>query len=447
MSLKQKGAIALIILLALILSFYYQSQQWLSGDQWQMLNKGFLAALTGEYLPYGNEASTMGNVPGSLSSIVIGLPLALWFNPYAPVILLELTRIAGIFLFIDALSKLFSPRTVVVGTLCYALNPWFLYDSLLYNPAYLSFGAAFVLNMLVRLRRQGQERQSYGATFVYSMLLTLGVGWCLQLHFSWPVLVALTGLMWLMRAIRFSFVGAAAGLVLIGLSLIPYIQETLVNDYITSNPTTYAKERYLGYGLVHVYPLFKALLYWLRFGSLLVTNKAMVPELAVSAPFYQEALYYGWLVFTQVIGALTVVVAAIINYKILRRQVAARQPNMRFVRALTISSVGALLIAAGAATLTLNYWQIIILFCFALMPIIAYLEYRPLSNGLCYALAIFMLLSNVVSATSSEKFSYRADYGAAFYQYCLRDYSAAQCGLTQSQAQALQALDLTKPED
>ena len=177
MTRREKLALLLILGLSVVLSFYYQSQQWLSGDQWQMLNKGFVAALSGEYLPYGNEASTMGNVPGSLSSIVIGLPLAVWFHPYAPVMVLELTRLAGVLLFIDALRQLFSPRTVVMGTLLYALNPWFLYDSLLYNPAYLSFGAAVVLNMLVRLRREGQHKLPYASAGACSSIFLGRCSW------------------------------------------------------------------------------------------------------------------------------------------------------------------------------------------------------------------------------------------------------------------------------
>ncbi len=443
---RTKAWLWLIALVSAVLSFYYQGNQWVSGDQFQMLNKGFHAALTGEYLPYGNEASTMGNVPGSLSSILIGLPLSLWFNPYAPVIALELIRLLGYALFVNAIVRLFDARTVLFGALIYALNPWFLYDSLLYNPSYLSFGAALVLNMLVRLRKAPGMEQSFWQSFACSMFLTLGVGWCLQLHFSWPVLVALTGLMWLLRAIRFNFAGAAAGLALLGLSLVPYFQEIQVNDYITSNPTEYAKERYFGYGLVHVYPLFKALLYWLRFGSLLVTNKAL-PELGAAAPLYQEALSYLWLFFTQLVGVISVLFAALVNYRLIFRSRHSQDSSLRFCRALTISALGALLLAAAAATLTLNYWQIIVLFCFALLPLLSAFNRHPLPERLVAVLAVFMLTSNIISATSSEKFSYRADYAAAVSQYCLSKYDAKSCALTPQQAQELQGLDLTPPRD
>lgn len=422
--------IVLLLLLYAALSLLFQLHQHVSGDQMQMLHKGLLAAITGEYLPYGNEASTVGNVPGSLSSVLIGLPLSLYMHPLSPVVLLIVLRLIGVLLFADALHQLFSARTVVTGVMLYALNPWFLYDNVLYNPAYLSFGAALALSMLVRLRKAGQAKLPFSQCFVYSMLLTLATGWCLQLHFSWPVLVALSGLLWLTRSIQFSFTGLFCGLLLLAASLIPYLQEALVNHYITSNPEEYARDRYFGYGLVHVYPLFKAVLYWLRFGSLLVTKKAMLAGLPDGAALWQEGLYYLWLVLTQAAGVLTVVLSAVCNYVLLRRGQGSADPAVRFVRSLTLCSLGAMLLAAAAATLVLNYWQIIIMFCFALLPVLLFAEkYRP-SLRFLWGLGVFMVLMNTVSALSSDKFSYRESYVQAVHAFCLKSYSAAQCGLS-----------------
>lgn len=430
--------IILIMVISTALSFYYQSNQWVSGDQGQMLDKGFKAAIEGIYLPYGNEASTMGNVPGSLSSFVIGWPLSLWFDPYAPVVFLQLIRLAGFLFFVNALTLIFHPRTVLLGAALYALNPWFLYDSLVYNPSYLSFGAAVALNMLVRLRRRDDLRgaaQSRTGIFFCSLLLTLGVGWCMQLHFSWPVLVALTGIMWLLRRIRFSFAGAGVALILLGITLIPYYQEIMVNEAITQNPTEYAQERYFGYGLVHVYPLFKAVMYWLRFGSLLITKKSLLPDLPADAAFWQDVLYYLYLILLQGFGIVTVVVSALINFKIVFRSRGTQRSEVVFVRSLTISAVLALLLAAAAATIILNYWQIIILFCFALMPALAFVNNWVVPRRFIVIISAVMIVMNCVSAWSSTKFSHEADYSGAFYQSCLHKYDAGQCHLTEEKAE------------
>ena len=65
----------------LLLAFLYASNQALNGDQLQTLYRGYLAAHQGSWLNYGNAASVVGNVPGSLSTLVVGVPLVLCNPP------------------------------------------------------------------------------------------------------------------------------------------------------------------------------------------------------------------------------------------------------------------------------------------------------------------------------------------------------------------------------
>ena len=242
---------------------------------------------------------------------------------------------------------------MVFGALLYVLNPWFLYDSLLYNPSYLSFGAALFLNMLIRLRRDVEV--SALMRFSFSVVLVLAAGWCMQFHYSWPVLVALSGVLWLRKAIKVSYLGVIVGVALIALTLIPYFMEIMVNERIVSNPEEYAKDRYFGYGLVHVYPIFKALLYWLRFGSLLVTQKSIVSApLAGDMPLVFDILRYTWLVLTQVIGGITVLISAYANYILLlkKRELKEQNPEFNFVREISIAAIVALIAAAAAAVVS-----------------------------------------------------------------------------------------------
>ncbi|WP_294567646.1 3-deoxy-D-manno-octulosonic acid transferase [uncultured Succinatimonas sp.] len=422
---KDLLAICLFALISFVLAFYYESNQIVSGDQLQMIEKGYHALMTGEFLPYGNEASTVGNVPGSLSSIVIGLPLIIFAHPLSPVLLLLVIRLIGYVIFVNALTLLFSRKTVVFGALLYVLNPWFLYDSLLYNPSYLSFGAALFLNMLIRLRRDVEV--SALMRFSFSVVLVLAAGWCMQFHYSWPVLVALSGVLWLRKAIKVSYLGVIVGVALIALTLIPYFMEIMVNERIVSNPEEYAKDRYFGYGLVHVYPIFKALLYWLRFGSLLVTQKSIVSApLAGDMPLVFDILRYTWLVLTQVIGGITVLISAYANYILLlkKRELKEQNPEFNFVREISIAAIVALIAAAAAATLTLNYWQIIILFAFALLPVLCLVERKIffLKPKYMFYFAAFMVAMNFVSATNSRKFHESVSYVDQVNMFCYDRY-------------------------
>ncbi|MGL5505908.1 MAG: 3-deoxy-D-manno-octulosonic acid transferase, partial [Aeromonas veronii] len=102
-----------------------------------MLYKGYLGAYEGVWLSYGNAASAVGNVPGSLSAWLIGGPLLLWDSPYAPMVLLLAMRLVGFLLFDAVIRQVFDDRVRLLFLVLCWLNPWFQYESLLYNPSYL----------------------------------------------------------------------------------------------------------------------------------------------------------------------------------------------------------------------------------------------------------------------------------------------------------------------
>ena len=108
--------IALVIAIFAVASIAYQNTQHFSFDQQQMLLKGFHALFTGEYLPWGNEASALGNLPGYVSSFVIGFPLQIHASVESLLIFQLLIRIAGILIFANGLSLLYSRKIVLFGS-------------------------------------------------------------------------------------------------------------------------------------------------------------------------------------------------------------------------------------------------------------------------------------------------------------------------------------------
>ncbi len=444
--MRDVGVILLIILLFVGFSLMYQVNQKFSYDQVQMLLKGFHASLTGEYLPFGNEASTMGNLPGIASSWVIGFPLQLYISAFSPVIFQLIWRVLGIFIFANALCHLFDRKIVVLGTFLFALSPWILYQTMLYNPAYLSLGAAIVLNCLVRLRndRDLVARGGFVGRFFCSMFLVLAIGFCLQLHFSWPVLVAMVGLMWLRRDIKVSYVGVFVGIAIVALSLVPYVQEIMVNPSLLNNSEPYAQDRYLGYGLVHVYPILKAILYWFRFGSLLVTEKAIVPEVTDDFSTFLTVVAYAWIGLSFLVGGITVAFAAFCNYFVCAKfRVGNSSYKLRFIRGMTISAFIAVIIAAAASPVTLNFWQIAIIMPFALIPVLAYFAVRGSAIKLYVLVSfIFFMIANPLAASYSEKFDYHQDFRSNMYRTCLVGFTPGQCsaytaGLSAEQIEAI----------
>lgn len=444
----------LILVIFAILSFVFQVNQIFSFDQTQMLIKGYHAALTGEYLPFGNEASTTGNLPGSLSSFVIGFPFHVYFHAYSPIYFQIFLRIIAILFFANGLAQIFSKKLVLAGTCLFALSTWTLMQGMLYNPAYLPVGACAFFCALTHIRNDNENRVSAFGRVFWSMLAVLGIGWCLQFHFSWPVLLFVAGLMWLRKDVKVSYFGLALGVALVGLSLFPYINELMLNPTLIKSPDGYGSERYLGYGFVHVYPVFKGLLYWFRFGSLLFTQKAIVPEFSVDEDGLLIAIIaYVWIGISSLIGGISVLFAAYCNYfTLFKYRLSNHAGRMNFIRGLTFSSIVSVLIAAGLNTLTLNYWQIAIIMPFALVPLLAFMAQKPRVLKRYMTVAVcFLAATNILAATYSSDYDIRVNYRQELYKTCLEAFNQEQCGpltvgLTDSEIAQTQSTTKLSPE-
>ena len=71
------------------------------------------------------------------------------------------------------------------------------------------------------------------------------------------------------------------------------------------------------------------------------------------------------------------------NYKVLIKFRKEENHFKNFGLELSLCGLGATLIAAAAATLVLNYWQIIVMFSFCLIPVLEIIERdQKFQNGL-----------------------------------------------------------------
>lgn len=425
LSLQDRLFLLLIIIISCLISFYYNINQIVSFDQVQMLSKGFFYLAENKIIPFGNEASTVGNVPGSISSLLIAIPLSISTSPYFLISYIIILRLIGAFFFINALGMLFSKKVVIFGAIIYLLNPWFLYDSLVYNPTFLSIGSAIYLCMLVRLSEFNKENTTKGLRFFYTLFLVLAIGFCAQLHFSWPVLVIICFILYIRGDIKVSYLGGIVGVILILLSLIDYFMYIQENSNILINHEPYSRERYFGWGLVHVYPLFKSVLYYLRFGSLLITSKALPIYEAVNNAF----IFYISFISLYAIGIVTLIVSAIANYKLIFKDKNSNlEPRVKFIRSVSVATVLGTIISAAMATLVLNFWQIIIIFPLCLLAVIYFVSKHFKLDWHFYSLLIiFLICMNLVSASYSEKFNINYSFEQQYYQVCQEMYHVDKC--------------------
>ncbi len=415
---------AACIFVGLLLSWLFSDHQLLTGDQTQMLYKGYLGAYEGVWLSYGNAASAVGNVPGSLSAWLIGGPLLLWDSPYAPMVLLLAMRLVGFLLFDAVIRQVFDDRVRLLFLVLCWLNPWFQYESLLYNPSYLFLFSAMHCWSAWHMRER--------ASFWHMIVHLLAIGMAMQLHYSWPLLAVMSTYLFWRRILKVSWSGVVVAALLIGASLIPYAMEVMSNSHITQNVDPEARQRYIGWGLVHVYPVLKSLLYWLRYGSWLFASKLVNDTQFIwlaGHEYLQMAAIWLWRIVIYGVGSATVLLAAKANWQLWRelkprllRSDRAPVDGESWLGLYALAAVLAVLVSAALSPIIFNYWHLMLIFPYALFPILLLLvrwsrRYPQWVGKGLLAATLFCTAVNLIAASDSTKFSYQADYKQQVQEY------------------------------
>ncbi len=415
---------AACIFAGLLLSWLFSDHQLLTGDQTQMLYKGYLGAYEGVWLSYGNAASAVGNVPGSLSAWLIGGPLLLWDSPYAPMVLLLAMRLVGFLLFDAVIRQVFDDRVRLLFLVLCWLNPWFQYESLLYNPSYLFLFSAMHCWSAWHMRER--------ASFWHMIVHLLAIGMAMQLHYSWPLLAVMSTYLFWRRILKVSWSGVVVATLLIGASLIPYAMEVMSNSHITQNVDPEARQRYIGWGLVHVYPVLKSVLYWLRYGSWLFASKLVNDTQFIwlaGHEYLQMAAVWLWRVVIYGVGSVTVLLAAKANWQLWRelkprllRSDRAPVDGESWLGLYALAAVLAVLVSAALSPIIFNYWHLMLIFPYALFPILLLLvrwsrRYPQWVGKGLLAATLLCTAVNLIAACDSTKFSYKADYKTQVLEY------------------------------
>lgn len=409
------------LILGLGLSFLYASHQILTGDQLQMLYKGYLAARKNIWLNYGNAASAMGNVPGSLSTILVGIPLKLVDSPYSPMILLLALRLIGFLLFDSIIKKIYSSDIRLLFMVLCWLNPWFLFESLLYNPSYLFFFSAIHLWSAFQMRTS--------QSFSYSFLHILSIGMTLQLHYSWPILAIITIYLFYTKTIRINWIGIFLGVLATLVSLTPYFIDVIANPTILHNTDKVADARYIGWGGIHIYPVFKAILYWLRYSSLLFPNKLINGTSFEWLPVedsFRALIMYVWRAILFSFGGISIILSCMASFAVWKKInpiIAMRQinshtiPSEEWLLLYTMGAFFSVVISAVLSPITLIYWHLMLVFPFALFPVISFIfnnqkaPYKYFSlNSYLLIFTIYFICVNLIAANDSQKYSYNVNY-------------------------------------
>jgi len=412
------------ISIGFLFAFLYADNQVLTADQFQMLNKGYLGATEGVWLSYGNAASAVGNVPGSLSAYIIGVPLMLWSSPWAPMFFLIFLHYISFYLFDSVIEKVFNPSVRILFMVLYWLSPWLLFESLLYNPSYLFFFTALHFWTAFNMHQK--------KNFIYTFLHVLAISMAMQLHYSWPILVVISSYLIYRNIIKVNWFGFIGAIALTLISLIPYFQEALINDSIISKSSD-TSDRYIGWGGVHVYPVLKAFLYWLRYGAFIFSDQITLGanfEWISNNELIRAIVQYIWRTILYVVGGISLLFSLNANRKALIRIAPlitrrSKNINISLEEWMLLYMLGALfgvLISSILSPIIFNHWHLIVIYPIALFPILSYIN-GWISNMQCnfkkYLLFIipYFFIINIVAANDSAKFSYKVNYQQQVSEY------------------------------
>ena len=413
-SLEQRFVVFQIVFIVagVMLAWLYATHQIITGDQTQMIYKGYMAAYKDVWVNYGNTASTVGNVPGSMMTYVVALPLMVYDSPLSPMVVIVFLHLCAYLLLDRVIKDVFSTQIRFAFLIFYWLNPWVLFEDILYNPSYLFVFAA--------LHVWSAYKQRHEASFFYSALHVVAIGLAMQFHYSWILLAIISLYLVYKKMVRVHWFGVLFGLTLIGISLIPYIETVLQNSAIAHHEDDTG--RYIGWGGVHVYPVLKSLLYWLRYASFMFPNKLIASahfEWVEASAMVQTLLLYVYRAVVFSVGAVSLYFSYKANryfYEQVKGKVFARDGVSDKEEWLVFYSVGAVIavfISAVISPITFGYWHLILIFPFALVPLLIYLRDKVSSHvasKVMIGVAVYFVCINIMGAIDSRKYSIMTDY-------------------------------------
>ncbi len=353
--------------LGLGLSLLLWARSQVGGDQLNLLARGWLLAVRGVWISYGNPMSTGGKAPGGITSLLVGWPLLLWRDHRAPTLVVVLCHV-GAFLILDAtLKRVLGARERALFAVLYWLNPWRLYFSgFLWNPNYLYlFGAIHLATTFHQRRRK---------SFWLSLLHVLSLGLALQIHASSLLLLAASALLWLRGYWKLDRWGAAAGFLLANLPLLPWYRDVALHPALLAE----ANKGFPGRGLLLLFPLVRGVLYWLRYSSLSLSGRMGIFDfkeaLGAAADRWLQPLFF---FLSQIVAPATIPIPLAANLWLARRnrlrlrsRFPAAAPDRAWLHGYVAWTFLALVLILALSPTTFMYWQGLILLHVAVLPLV-----------------------------------------------------------------------------
>src|SRR5690606_4774867 len=100
-----------MLIAGFIIAILYSYGHLIDGDVIQNMNKAHAFVTQGKITAYGNISGSgmSGNVPGVFLTLIAGLPMKIWFSPWAALAMIALLHFFALLMMIDVLKNYLSP--------------------------------------------------------------------------------------------------------------------------------------------------------------------------------------------------------------------------------------------------------------------------------------------------------------------------------------------------
>ncbi len=368
-------------LLHLLLSFNYVA----GGDQVNMLVVGNKFAQSGQLTGIGKWTGGSGSNIGPFLEIAVGIPLMIWHNFRAPMILIVILNLLTYFILANEFKKMFRLEGVLIFTIIYWLSPIRIYNSgFLWEPAYLFFFSALHFVSAVKLRKN--------KSIAYTIIHILSIIFAFQIHNSALILLFASMFLTVFKKIKLNIYGIIYALVI---GLITYIPT--INTFMTAKLTPMKESTgYLGRGFVEVLPLLKGVFYWLKLSAFDVFSELKDTDLPIFIIY-----------FLQTLSILSVIIGIISNWFYYRGKFIKKyhseykklSSDDKWIMSLTLSYALGLILSSGLSPIYLQAWMVIITLPVSMFPLfyLIYNNYTKFSKkNIFYAALLYVSVETIL---------------------------------------------------
>ena len=405
--------ITLMVIFHLILGFFYSVNQNIDNS-----SEGYAMLSAGAYNHYSRQ--TLDLTGDSLKTVMVSAPMNLWESPYAPILVMLLLRLIAFYILYRELSRLFHPSTMVWFSMLFLLSPWLLYNSFLGADAYIQLGVAGYLVSIMRLTRSDIPRSS---SFLWTTVNVFSMLWCMALTPAFALLLMTTVFLWIRKTIHLNVSGLITSLAVIAVVMVPYIKQLQLNDdpvYMNHS------QHYPAYNLVLFYPLFKGLIYWMRYGTTVFQNDILFnTDFSWISDSHNTAAIckYIWYFVLIITGIITLMINLAANYLMLKevKQVFFRnfseKQQLLYLEIICAVMLIAIVVYIAVTPYTLYNNTLSVCFVFSLIPLLCMIEKFSgvsITGHLKWIIpvSIFLITVNGLAAIKSGCYDINNNYDA-----------------------------------